>query len=114
MAGVRREFALRTPPVHFETFLLASHPRSVREAIERYRAALDADPHEYLNNREFQVEQRILAQAAAYLGTQPDQLALTDSTTMGLGLIYGGLRLAPGDEVVTTVHDFYATHEACG
>jgi selenocysteine lyase/cysteine desulfurase len=26
--------------------------------------------------------------------------------------VYAGLRLAPGDEVVTTEHDFYATHEA--
>jgi selenocysteine lyase/cysteine desulfurase len=44
--------------------------------------------------------------------SRPEQLALTDSKTMGLGLVYGGLRLSPGDEVVTTVHDFYATHEA--
>ena len=31
---------------------------------------------------------------------------------MGLGLLYGGLRLAAGDEVLTTEHDFYATHES--
>ena len=31
---------------------------------------------------------------------------------MGLGLVYGGLGLSPGDEVVTTEHDHYATHEA--
>jgi selenocysteine lyase/cysteine desulfurase len=31
---------------------------------------------------------------------------------MGLGLLYGGLRLPPGEEVLTSEHDFYATHEA--
>jgi selenocysteine lyase/cysteine desulfurase len=31
---------------------------------------------------------------------------------MGLGLLYGGLRLAPGQHVLTTEHDFYATHQA--
>jgi isopenicillin-N epimerase len=31
---------------------------------------------------------------------------------MGLGLLYGGLRLRAGDEIVTTAHDFFATHEA--
>jgi selenocysteine lyase/cysteine desulfurase len=31
---------------------------------------------------------------------------------MGLGLVYARLRLEPGDEVVTTEHEFYATHEA--
>ena len=36
----------------------------------------------------------------------------TRSTTDGLGLLYGGLRLRAGQEVVTTTHDFYSTHEA--
>jgi selenocysteine lyase/cysteine desulfurase len=31
---------------------------------------------------------------------------------MGLGLLYGGLRLRPGQEVVATEHDFYSTHES--
>jgi selenocysteine lyase/cysteine desulfurase len=31
---------------------------------------------------------------------------------MGLGLLYAGLRLRAGEEVLTTEHDFYATHEA--
>jgi selenocysteine lyase/cysteine desulfurase len=31
---------------------------------------------------------------------------------MGLGLLYGGLKLAPGDELLTSTHDFYSTHEA--
>jgi selenocysteine lyase/cysteine desulfurase len=31
---------------------------------------------------------------------------------MGIGLVYGRLRLRHGDEIVTTVHDFYATQEA--
>jgi selenocysteine lyase/cysteine desulfurase len=31
---------------------------------------------------------------------------------MGLGLLYNGLVLKAGDEVLTTAHDFYATHRA--
>ncbi len=31
---------------------------------------------------------------------------------MGLGLLYTRLALRPQDEVLTTEHDFYATHEA--
>ena len=29
---------------------------------------------------------------------------------MGLGLLYGGLRLEEDDEVLTTTHDFFSTH----
>lgn len=52
-----------------------------------------------------------LAAAARYLVTEADLIAFTDSTTMGLGLLYSGLSLGPGDEVLTTEHDFYSTHE---
>jgi selenocysteine lyase/cysteine desulfurase len=105
-------FALDTDYVNLTTFLLASHPRIVRDAIERHRRALDANAALYLSESERPLEDAARAAAAAYLGTEPEQLALTDSTTMGLGLVYARLRLEPGDEVVTTEHDFYATHEA--
>ena len=84
----------------------------MREAIERHRAGLDADPEGYLLAAEADAEAGVSQAAAAYLGGEPGQVALTDSTTMGIGVVYGGLRLADGDEVLTTEHDFYSTHEA--
>jgi isopenicillin-N epimerase len=110
--GVRRQFALEPGKVHLTSFLLASHPAPVRRAIEAHRDGLDANPRDYLREHELRLEEEVLGAAAEYLGTASDQIALTDSTTMGLGLLYGGLRLREGQEIVTTEHDFYATHEA--
>ncbi len=107
-----REFLLDPAYVNLTTFVLAPHPRRVRDAIDRHRAALDANPSAALREAEPALEEEARAAAAAYLGTNVELVALTDSTTMGLGLLYGGLLLEPGDEVVTTEHDFYATHEA--
>jgi selenocysteine lyase/cysteine desulfurase len=107
-----RLFALDASYANLTTFLLASHPKPVRDAIARHRERLDANPALYLPEVELRLEDAARAAAASYLGAEPDQIALTDSTTMGLGLVYGGLRLEPGDEVVTTEHDFYATHES--
>ena len=98
--------------VNLSTFLLAAHPPKVRAAIERHRRALDANAALYLRESEEELEYAARAAAAEHLGAEPDDVALTDSTTMGLALVYGGLRLDPGDEVVTTEHDFYATSEA--
>jgi len=50
--------------------------------------------------------------AAAYIGGKPEEVALTDSTTQGLALIYQGLKLKPGDEILCTTHDHYVHHEA--
>ena len=110
--SVRAQFALDPRRVHLAAFLLAPHPRPVREAIERHRRALDRDPVGYLHGNERRLDARVRAEAGAYLGVAGDALALTDSTTMGLGLLYRGLRLGERDEVLTSEHDFYATHEA--
>jgi selenocysteine lyase/cysteine desulfurase len=92
-------------------FVFASHPAPVREAIERHRRGLDEDPTGYLG-QEGPLDSATALAAASYLETKPEQLAFTDSTTMGLGLLYSGLRLGAGDEILTTEHDFYATHES--
>ncbi len=106
---VRSQFRLAPDLIHLACFFLASHPASVRQAIERHRSGLDADPIGYWHEQEQQQEAAVLRSAAEYLGAAPTDIALTDSTTMGLGLLYGGLRLQAGQEILTTTHDHYST-----
>ena len=94
------------------SFFLASHPRPVREAIEMHRRAIDNDPFTYIEENAFKMPGVIQASAAEYLGGNAEEVALTNSTTLGLALIYQGMRLNPGDEVVTTTHDHFVHHEA--
>lgn len=110
---VRDLFALSADFIHMSALYVASHPRPVREAIEHYRRELDSHPVIYLNQQNRSRVNDVLDAAAAYFEV-PDRndIALTDSTTMGLGLVYNGLRLERGDEVITTTRDYYATHEA--
>ena len=42
------------------------------------------------------------AELAGLLGTQPERIALTSSTTEGCNIVLRGLGIGPGDEVVTT------------
>lgn len=107
--GVRDQFPLSRDLIHLAGFFLASHPTPVREAIERHRAGLDADPIGYWITNEKKQEAVVLRAAADYLGAAPTEIALTDSTTMGLGLLYGGLRLNRDQEILTTTHDHYST-----
>ncbi|TDC48871.1 aminotransferase class V-fold PLP-dependent enzyme [Jiangella ureilytica] len=109
--AVRAQFALDPELAHFAAYVLASHPAPVRAAVERWREALDTDPAAAVAD-EVARDEEVRAAAAGYLGVEPADVALTDSTTMGLGLVYHGLALNPGDHVLTTTHDFYATHEA--
>ena len=112
--AVRDLFALSREYVQLGGLYLASHPAPVREAIEVHRRGLDENPVHYLQQNGRRLESATLRAAAAYLGAAPTDVALTDSTTMGLGLLYNGLDVRAGQDVLTTTHDFFATHEALG
>ncbi|MEW5684696.1 MAG: aminotransferase class V-fold PLP-dependent enzyme [Pseudomonadota bacterium] len=109
---VRQMFDLATDRVDMSAMLISSHPRPVREAIERHRRELDRTPIEYLerNNRPLQNAAR--ERVGRYLGAPAANIALTDSTTMGAGLVYNGVQLGYGQEALTTDRDYYVTHEA--
>ncbi|WP_241904070.1 aminotransferase class V-fold PLP-dependent enzyme [Shewanella sp. 10N.286.52.B9] len=79
------------------------------DEIERHRKGLDANPSDYWHKHFETIDGKISAAAASYMGGEAEQIALTDSTTMGLSLVYSGLKLRPNDEVVQTVHDHYST-----
>jgi selenocysteine lyase/cysteine desulfurase len=118
-ARIRAEFEQDPAYINLTGFLLTPHPRRVRDAIAGHRDALDRNPALVLERQlelamagkdSFDTAPRTAA--ARFLAAQPEEFALTDSTTMGLGLVYGGLRIGPGKEVVTTLHDHYSTHES--
>jgi isopenicillin-N epimerase len=110
--AIRAQFNLAPDYIHLGGFLLASHPAPVRAAIEAHRRGLDENPVHYLHEQGPRLEADVLRAAADYLGGGPTDIALTDSTTMGLGLLYNGLDVHGGQEILTTHHDFFATHEA--
>ena len=107
--GLRQQFALTHDYIHLATFLLASHPKPVAAAIERHRKAFDENPADYWHEHFMTIDHQIAAAAAEYMGGEAWQIALTDSTTMGLAMVYSGLKLRPGDEILHTVHDHYST-----
>jgi len=123
-AAVRAQFDLAPDWMHFSQFYIVSHPKPVREAIERFRGMLDTQPFatvehgmgfdSFLGDEAQQdpFPVRVQQAAARYIGGKPGEVALTDSTTQGLALIYQGLTLKPGDEVLCTTHDHYVHHEA--
>ncbi len=109
---VRGQWALDWSWVNLSAMLFASNPRIVRNAIARHRDGLDTNPVTYLeaNNRPLQNAAR--RAAGQYFGADPEAIALVESTTSGIGLVYNGLLIGYGEEVLTTTHDYYVTHES--
>ena len=116
-AAVRAQFALDPAYLHFASFFIASHPAPVRDALEGYRRAIDANPFLFVERAMFEDDAhklplQVCAEVADYLGGRGEDVCLVRSTTEGLALVYHGLPLQRGDEVLTTVHDHYSHHES--
>lgn len=115
--SVRAQFNLDPQLAHLANFFLASYPKPVRDAIDHYRNALDNDAHSFLTDNMFAQPDKALwhnvaRHAARYTGGKAEEIALTGNTTLGLSLIYNGLTLRPGQEILTTTHEFYPHFEA--
>lgn len=109
---MRAQFDLHPALAHFAAFVFATPPAQVRAAIAAHREGFDRNTVGYLHEHEREMDEAIHRGAADYLGVGTGEICFTDSTTMGLGLIYSGLKLAPGEHVLTSEHDFYSTHES--
>jgi isopenicillin-N epimerase len=109
---VRAQFRLEPGWIHLGGFLLASHPQIVRQEITRFRRRLDANPVRTVHEEWPRYEAAILRAAAGYLRADTGDIALTDSTSMGLALLYNGIDLRPGQEALATRHDFFVTRDA--
>jgi selenocysteine lyase/cysteine desulfurase len=110
--AVRDQFEFTRDWINMACLLLASHPKPVRDAIEKHRREFDFNPISYVEENFVAFEKATLEPAAEYMGVAPADISLTVSTTMGLGILYGGLTIRPDQEILATTHDHYMTDTA--
>lgn len=106
---IRALFPLDPKVIQMSGFYLASHPKPVADEIEKHRRGLDANPFMYIEENIEKLERTVRDSVVDYFGGSFDDYAMTDSTTMGLGTVYNGLRLKPAQEILTTEHDHWST-----
>lgn len=110
--AVRQRFAVDPGWIHLAGLLIATHPRSVGDSIDEHRRALNENPAVFLERNMSDNEAAVRRAAASYLGCRADDIALTDSTSMGLGLVYNGIAIRDDQEMLSTTHDYYVTHRS--
>jgi len=83
-------------------------PRTVLAVQADLRAELEANPVAFLGRA---LEARLdgaRARLADFLGADPEDLAFVPNATAGVASVLRSLRFAPGDELVTTDHEYNA------
>ncbi len=87
-------------------------PHPVLAAQERWRQRLEREPVRFMATELEVVMDAARAQAADFLGSHPDDLALVSNTTTGVNIVLRSLPFGPGDELLITNHEYNACANA--
>jgi len=83
-------------------------PRPVFEAYQNWQLALEHQPVEFLGRRAISLLAEAREILADYLGCQGDDLVYFPNPTTAINMVVRSLDLKPGDEILTTDHEYGA------
>lgn len=83
-------------------------PRVVFDRYQAWQRELERQPVEFLGRRSKVLIREALLPLAAFVGTDADNLFFVNNATSGLNLMARSLDLAPGDEILTSNHEYGA------
>lgn len=105
---MRDLFLLQPDVVFLNHGSFGACPRPVFEEYQRWQLELERQPVEFLGRR-FNDLMRTARQAlGAYVGADADDLVYVTNATVGLNIIVRSLLLEPGDEILSTDHEYGA------
>ena len=105
---LRELFLLRPDVVFLNHGSFGACPRPVFEAYQQWQLELERQPVEFLGRRFGGLLREAREALAAVVGARADDLVYVPNATTGLNAVARSLRLAPGDEVLTTNHEYGA------
>jgi isopenicillin-N epimerase len=82
-------------------------PKNVQEVFESTVKSLNNSPVYFYRTFDYSIKTEIRKRLSALMNCDAKEIAITRGTTEGLNNVIFGLRLNPGDEILTTSHDYY-------
>lgn len=108
MRNLRRFFMLDPEIVFLNHGSFGATPKPVFDVYQNWQRELERQPVEFLGRRarDLMAESRVAL--ADYLGVQRDDLVYVTNATVGVNIVAHSINLGPGDEVLTTDHEYGA------
>lgn len=112
-ATVRRAYDLNQDVLNLDHGWCNPAPRAAVDELVREAGVLEALPAERLERIFFQIKNGSLRPALAEtLGVDPAEIAIVRNATEALNTVLLGVPLHAGDEIVCSVHDYFAMLDA--
>jgi isopenicillin-N epimerase len=107
-SNLARHFLLRDDVVFLNHGSFGACPRPVFERYQAWQLELERQPVAFLGRDLTERMRAPRVALSAFLGTQPDNIVGLVNATEGLNIVAQSLDLKPGDEILTTDHEYSA------
>jgi isopenicillin-N epimerase len=108
MLPMKQLFMLDPNVIYFNHGSFGATPYPVFESLQRWQRELEWQPSAFLGGRHHDLMLNARTVLADFLGTKPENLVFVTNATMGFNIIAHSLDLKPGDEVLTSDHEYGA------
>ena len=106
----RSDFLIRDDIIFFNHGSFGACPRPVFERYQAWQLELERQPIEFLLRRRVQLMAEARTSIAEYFNVPADDIVFVSNATSGLNIALRSLRLQPGDEILTTTHEYGAVN----
>lgn len=108
MNNLRSHFLLRPDVAFLNHGSFGATPRPVFQRYQEWQRQLELEPVEFLGRRAPELLRESRAALGQMLNADPDDLVYITNATTGVNIVARSLQLGPGDEVLTTNHEYGA------
>ena len=113
-ANLLEAFGLDPDILHLNHGAFGVAPAVVRQAAAAWRERAERNPHRFNRVEVGGLVAAARERAAGFLGVDASRAAWVRNVSEGVSAVLGSLRLAPGDELVTSTHGYGAVRKALG
>ena len=104
----RDDFLIRDDVIFFNHGSFGACPKPVFAEYQRWQLELERQPIEFLLRCRESLMGSAIDCIADYLNAPPDEVVFVTNATAGLNIVLRSLPLQPGDEILTTDHEYGA------
>ena len=106
--NLARQFLIREDVVFLNHGSFGACPRPVFAQYQHWQLELEGQPVEFLGRKLTELMRAPRIALAAELGASPEDIVGLTNATLGLNIVAQSLDLKPGDQILTTDHEYSA------
>lgn len=108
MSNLKFKFLLDPSIIFLNHGSFGACPRPVFEVYQDWQRQLEYQPVEFLGRRVLDLLAHARGELALYLNVEPDDVVYIPNPTTAINMVVRNLDLKPGDEILTTNHEYGA------